>query len=265
MTGQPPHARSPDERPGLTRVRLALTVGDCRVEAALKVPAAAVPLWAMLPPLQALTDVVVQVASQMTQQAGKTISCRDRCGVCCQQLVPLSQAEAYYFHHVIRNLPPDRRRRAQDRFAATRRRMAETGLMDKMNSWDSLDRDQRYGLAADCFNLHLPCAFLEDDSCSIYPDRPLVCREFLVTSPPEHCRGPLPGRVARVPLKGRLSPALYRLSGRGDGKFAWVPLVLASEWVEAQPDPPPLRTGPQWLEEILTLARQEANGKELVR
>jgi Fe-S-cluster containining protein len=36
----------------------------------------------------------------------------------------------------------------------------------------------------------MPCPFLEDESCSIHPDRPLVCREYLVTSPAELCAGP---------------------------------------------------------------------------
>ena len=33
----------------------------------------------------------------------------------------------------------------------------------------------------------LPCVFLEQGRCSIYPVRPLVCRAHFVTSPPKLC------------------------------------------------------------------------------
>ncbi|MEZ5279133.1 MAG: hypothetical protein R2770_01565 [Acidimicrobiales bacterium] len=34
------------------------------------------------------------------------------------------------------------------------------------------------------------CPLLDDGVCSIRPDRPLACREYLVTSDPKHCAPP---------------------------------------------------------------------------
>lgn len=42
--------------------------------------------------------------------------------------------------------------------------------------------------------------FLEDDACSIHPHRPSVCREYLVTSPAEHCAELGRKLVKRVPV-----------------------------------------------------------------
>jgi hypothetical protein len=37
------------------------------------------------------------------------------------------------------------------------------------------------------FEARIPCPFLEDERCSVYADRPLVCREHAVTTPPALC------------------------------------------------------------------------------
>ena len=50
------------------------------------------------------------------------------------------------------------------------------------------------------------CPFLEEESCSIHPDRPLVCREYLVTSPAELCAGPTQEGVTPVAVP-KVSPA----------------------------------------------------------
>ena len=43
-------------------------------------------------------------------------------------------------------------------------------------------------LGREYFQLGIPCPFLEEESCSIYHDRPITCREYLVTSPPAALR-----------------------------------------------------------------------------
>ncbi len=43
------------------------------------------------------------------------------------------------------------------------------------------------------FHLGIACPFLEDESCSIHADRPISCREYLVTSPAVNCADPKPG------------------------------------------------------------------------
>jgi Fe-S-cluster containining protein len=83
-------------------------------------------------------------------------------------------------------------------------------------------------LGLDYFRLGIPCPFLENESCSIYADRPLACREFLVTSPAENCRNPGPDNIAKVPLPAMLSETLYRFGATGERQPAfWFPLVLA--------------------------------------
>jgi hypothetical protein len=82
---------------------------------------------------------------------------------------------------------------------------------------------------------------LEDESCTIHPERPIACREYLVTSPPEHCAHREVGQVEGVKLPASVWTAIARLEPieTGAKSLPWVPLILALEWAEAHPDEPP--------------------------
>ena len=46
------------------------------------------------------------------------------------------------------------------------------------------------------FAAGIPCPFLEEERCGVYDERPVVCREYAVTSPPELCERLEPGLEA---------------------------------------------------------------------
>lgn len=108
-------------------------------------------------------------------------------------------------------------------------------------------------MGRDYFALGVPCPFLEDESCSIHPERPLTCREYLVTSPAEHCAKPTPVAVEGVHLPGSLWMAFARLCDPSPEAepIGWVPLVLAPEWAASHREGPPLRPAPDVLRELI--------------
>lgn len=124
-----------------------------------------------------------------------------------------------------------------------------------------MDREARGQLGRDYFALGVPCPFLEDESCSIHPERPLVCREYLVTSPAEHCARPTPGAVEGVDLPGSLWMAFARLCDPSPEAetIGWVPLVPASEGVASHREGPPLRPAPDVFRDLIDrFARQSS-------
>ena len=102
------------------------------------------------------------------------------------------------------------------------------------------------------FSLGIPCPFLEDESCSIYHDRPVVCREYLVTSPAINCASPSPESVQRVPLPFRIWTAVAACAERrGDAKYLpWVPLSLAPEWATTHAEETASQSGPDLLRKL---------------
>ncbi|MBM3748571.1 MAG: YkgJ family cysteine cluster protein, partial [Acidobacteria bacterium] len=128
----------------------------------------------------------------------------------------------------------------------------------------SLEARRRIG--EEYIRLALPCPFLEAESCSIYPHRPLACREYLVTSSAEGCRTPGPETIRKVPLPVKFSEILYTFGdGFGAQSSRWLPLVLALDWTARHGRGQPVFPGPQLFSNFLTLVSKAAKKAEVQR
>jgi Fe-S-cluster containining protein len=226
------------------------TISGQPLEAKITVPAGPTRARQMLPVFQSLAEVVVEQGVKAVQKQGQKVSCTKGCGACCRQLVPISPLEARHIRDLVDHLPEPRRTLIRARFAEAGQRLNDAGLLDKLQHPDQLPKDQVRPLGAEYFALKIACPFLEDESCSIYPDRPIACREYLVTSPPENCARPSADTVHCVPLAGKVSNAVARLDHPASERIPWVPLILAPEWAEAHAQEPPPRPGPELLREV---------------
>jgi Fe-S-cluster containining protein len=220
----------------------------------------------LLPLANALADAIVGVGADAVEKRGERISCKKGCGACCRQLVPISEVEARRMREVLESLPEPRRAEIRARFAAARQRLDEAGLLkhlDQRADWKNEDFQAR-GLAY--FRLGIACPFLEEESCSIYADRPVTCREYLVTSPAEHCANPTRETIQSVAFPLKVLPGLARFDPvPPTARYVrWVPLILAPDWAEAHPDEAPARPGPEVLRELFDhLADKERDKQQL--
>ena len=92
----------------------------------------------MLPLFFSFADAVMSTAANGVEQTGEKISCKKGCGACCRQLVPISETEAHWIGELVDRLPIQKQNEIRDRFAEARRRLAETGLLEKLlhrESW----------------------------------------------------------------------------------------------------------------------------------
>lgn len=237
-----------------------LNLSGARVEFDLTVPTAPVSAQMVLPVLHGLWSTIEAGLVEEVERAGRQISCAAGCGACCRQLVPISRIEARRLAELLEELPEPRRTAVRDRFAAAVRRLDAAGLLETLRSPENLAPADRQPLGMAYFRLGIPCPFLEDESCSIHADRPLACREYLVTSPAENCANPTCGNIEGVDMPVRLSGTLARFTeAAGAGSATWIPLILAPEWAAAHPDPAPARPGPEWV----TLLFRQLTGKEM--
>lgn len=215
------------------------------IDLALTIPAAPVAATAMLPVLQGLSSLFSNRGAAREEAAGKPITCRAGCGACCRQMVPVAGAEARNLARVVAAMPPDRQAAVRARFDAALAALDAAGLLARIEDASTITAADQ-GMAY--FRLGIPCPFLEDESCSIHPDRPLGCREYLVTSPPENCADSDTRAIDKVPVGWEVSRSLFR-SPDGEG---WLPLVLALRFA-ATPPPAP-RPGPDQLSAIFASA-----------
>jgi Fe-S-cluster containining protein len=240
---------------------LQLSVGDWQMSGKVSVPAGPVRLRVMLPVIQVLADGLVNLAEKATEEQGKKVSCKKGCGACCRQLVPISEVEARAIADLVNDLPEPRRSQVRARFAEARRRLEESGMLDTLLGREQWDENEVSALGLEYFRLGIACPFLEEESCSIHRDRPITCREYLVTSPAENCSNPGPHNIEWVKLPAKLWTVVARFDPAPPAaRFVrWVPLVLAPEWAANHPDESPERPGPEWLRELL----QRVTGKEV--
>jgi len=231
------------------------SVDGRKVSLQVQVPAGAVPARRILPLVHGLADMLVDMA---VEAQAEPVSCAKGCGACCRQLVPISVTEARAIAALVQAMAEPRRGAVVARFAEACRRMEEAGLGEGLRDFSRIPRDQLIAFGLEYFRLGVPCPFLEDEACAIHADRPVICREFLVSSDPRHCADPHPQTTRRIALGARASHALPALEARDDAPgMPWLPLILALEWVAAHPDEKQA-PGPQLLQSLFAaLARRD--------
>jgi hypothetical protein len=146
-----------------------------------------------------------------------------------------------------------RRSEIMARFAAAQPRLADAGLLERLQDPDTITGEEYGSIALSYFNQQIACPFLEEESCSIYEERPITCREYLVTSPPEHCAVPAENKVRRIqmPLRVFNAVARWHASPTGHFKEKWVPLILAPEWARTHSEEPSASSAVELLSELL--------------
>jgi Fe-S-cluster containining protein len=204
----------------------------------------------LLPLFHSMADSFVELALKDAASEGTKVPCKKGCGVCCRQLVPISEVEAHQLRDLVNDMPEPRRSEIRARFEAGRQRLERSGLIEKLLAPDRLKREDRTPFALDYFSQGIVCPFLEEEACSIYTDRPIPCREYLVVSPAENCARPSPEAVKCLKIPAEVSRAIRCFNPeRSPGQ--WVALILALEWAEAHVDNSPPRPGTELVHELV--------------
>ncbi|MEO5629694.1 MAG: YkgJ family cysteine cluster protein [Thermomonas sp.] len=193
----------------------------------------------LLPALHAIDNAAIDHAVRKVEAGGARVSCEKGCSACCRaQPVPVTPPEAYALLNLVEGLPPERRADVEARFADHTRRLHDANLADGFLQRDpGLTRHAAREMAMAYFQLGLVCPFLEDDACSIHPQRPFVCRQYLVTSPPVLCSDPFTNKVDVVPMPVRAANAMLVASKAALGSDQYtVPLTLALEYARRHRD-----------------------------
>ena len=239
---------------------VSMNIGGMDISMEMTVPANPINPRRMLPIFQKMTNSFVDLAVQEEKEKGYTISCKAGCGACCRQLVPISEFEAHQLKELVDHMAEPRQSAIRQRFADAINKFGEAGLLEQLRNPDSFVDQTVKKLGLDYFHTGVPCPFLEDESCSIHPDRPLACREYLVTSPAENCSHPTADSVRQVKIPAKVSNAVIRLSKPREGSrfIPYVPMILALEWAENNPENMPPKPGPMILKEMFeNLSGQE--------
>lgn len=243
--------QSSDKASDTVSAAVELAVSGRRLRIEMNVPTARVDSRRLLPLFHAVADRLVDVACEAASAAGEKVSCTKGCGACCRQLVPISVTEAHQLRELLDAQPEPRRSELRARFAAARTRLEQAGLLETLRRPQQVTDAQSQPLGLAYFELGIACPFLEDESCSIHPDRPAACREYLVTSPAEHCAHPTAESVRGVKMPAKVSRVIRQIERPlGNETLGWVPLILAPQWSEAHAQRTARRPGTEIVREF---------------
>ena len=176
--------------------------------------------------------------------------CGPGCGACCKQLVPVTDPEIGYLQRLVSSLPVDLRSLIRKR--AEQATSALGGMNVDPHELCNRTKSDLRAFGVKWFGLDIACPFLVDESCSIYEHRPLICREYAVTSPPVECGTPGSRLIRRL---ARPVSIWSRTARAGTGHLRWIPL---SDALQADPPDTPLTTGPDRLAALLSAGRSSA-------
>jgi Fe-S-cluster containining protein len=183
-------------------------------------------------------------------------SCRSGCSACCKQLVPVNEPEMHAMAELMDQLESEHRERVTARFEALRSRLDSSGLTERLHH-PPIDPAAYQLLMRDYFELGIDCPFLENSACSIYTDRPSLCRQYNVTSPAELCDNPFETDILMAPMPAFIDNLCSKAyADLHKTKIKTTPIPLALEWVEQNPNHlPPVPLLPI-LNHILALLEQ---------
>lgn len=240
--------------PKLVTANVRLDADGFAMSFQVTVPSGPTSVDELLPFAQALSDAIVHQTIRLVQDAGENVSCTSGCGACCRGFVAITQAEARQLRKHIAELPQARRSILESRFKQAHQRLEDAGLLKAIQAAESWTAADYQAMISAYFPLGIACPFLENESCSIYPVRPITCREFLVTSPAHHCAEQDSAQVRRVtlPLQVFHAVARWQQTEVEENRLEpWVPLIVAPYWAHAHPDAAPKQTGPELLGSLL--------------
>jgi Fe-S-cluster containining protein len=211
-----------------------LRIGSENIKISLEISDQPIHIHDLLPFFQTITDKVVEVYVQESQQQRKSISCKKGCGACCSQLVPVSRAEGYQLANLVNAMPAERQQVIRERFAQNIKTLKDAGVLPLIDQKvDANNAKQLREVGLSYFKLNLPCPFLEEQACSIHGDRPLSCREYMVTSNPAHCSKAIPDTVVGLILPKRVSAIIYKMSRElNEGGAGFLPLIMVLDRAE---------------------------------
>jgi Fe-S-cluster containining protein len=164
--------------------------------------------------LSRLEEVIEETKVKATE-GGMPVTCSKGCDACCSQPISSSFFEAVLIKSYLEVNPPVKEQFLA-RYDAWRSRIGDTKEYDQILQSairalvdGSKDVSDYVRNAVDHFNQSekINCPFLEEHSCSIYPVRPVTCRQLLSIDDPVKCQI---GEQARLLRAGDIDELTYR-------------------------------------------------------
>ena len=188
----------------------------------------------IVPAARVICDKITEITTEQIRIQGGSIPCHKKCPACCNYLVSLSVPEVVCFRQEIFHKRKYQPSPALRTYLHAARRIIRHRPPDNIleSSSNSSNNPSELKALADWYaGLNLICPFLRNSQCTIYEQRPFVCREHFVTGSAQGCRrGSGEAQVIEMPVQ--MGNVLCRLSKELCDVSDAVMMPLALAWCD---------------------------------
>jgi Fe-S-cluster containining protein len=188
----------------------------------------------IVPPARRLSEKLTNLFLDRLRKNGQPAPCRKGCAACCSYLIPLSIPEVFCLREELLSMPADDSREILRACLDTAEKIlnsrSQKSYLESVSENGQFQTNQMSKWYA---GLKLACPFLSDGLCMLYEQRPLACREHLVTGSSFFCQPDHGGEptVAAMPIS--VLEAVGRLTAELEGlDIEAVMLPLAFPWAQ---------------------------------
>lgn len=204
-----------------------LDVAGKTVQFRIDVAAKQATLADMVPLARALSTKVALVVLDSLRENKKNVPCCKGCSACCSYLIPMSVPEVFRLREELSAMPTDYSSRILRSCLDTAERILD-------NKFESEDEQPKMNNVSEWYSgLEQACPFLSDELCTLYDQRPLACREHIITGQSFFCQPEHKGEPNVVPMPVSILEVMGKLSAELEqSEIEAVMLPLAFAWAE---------------------------------
>ncbi len=138
----------------------------------------------IIPLARTISEKLSLAVVEELRRNGTIVTCHKGCSACCSYLVPLSVPEAFRLREEVLAMPEERARNTLQLCLDSAKRILDSKFQEYgANELTHKNTPIRINQLSKWYaELKLTCPFLSDGICTSYEQRPIACREHLVTS-----------------------------------------------------------------------------------
>ncbi len=185
------------------------------------------------PLARTLSTKLALVVLDRLRRNGEFVPCRKACSACCNYLVPLSVPEAFRLREELLALPAEQGRALLQSCLDTAKKILDKKPKEfDINELAGAESQIQISQLGKWYaGLKLACPFLSDSLCTSYENRPIACREYIVTGPALLCEAEWTDESQIVPMPVSVLQCLGQLTAELEqSNIEAVILPLALPW-----------------------------------
>lgn len=215
-------------------VRLGIKVFGKELDFAINVTGREAALSDIVPAARKISNKITNAIVQGLNEDDINVPCRKGCCSCCSSLIPMPVPEVFRMREELLSMPNKSSNRILRRsINSAVRILKKTNRSEYLKDFSKPGKNNVNDLNKWYGELHEVCPLLSGGVCLLYEQRPIACREHIVTGTADLCRQDKLSKPNVVSMRVSVVEALGEMAGEIEGtEVEAIMLPFAQAWVQ---------------------------------